>query len=151
MLKRKDQEEFWFDAKICQIAYPADLSDYNDIINVCHRFSLYGPDSQQYFMGSDIIKSRDFEIQNHIEEILDRAIKGDNLQMYYQPIFDVKDGKFHSAEALARLIDKKYGVISPLTFITAAERTGMIIPLGNAIIEKVFRFISENDLNRFGI
>ena len=151
MLKKKDQEEFWFDAKICQIAYPADLSDYNDIINVCHRFSLYGPDSQQYFMGSDIIKSRDFEIQNHIEEILDRAIKGDNLQMYYQPIFDVKDGKFHSAEALARLIDKKYGVISPLTFITAAERTGMIIPLGNAIIEKVFRFISENDLNRLGI
>ena len=71
--------------------------------------------------------------------------------MYYQPIYDVKDGSFHSAEALARLTDDKYGVIPPNIFIPAAERTGMIIPLGKAIIEAVFRFIGENDLQKIGL
>ena len=71
--------------------------------------------------------------------------------MFYQPIFSVKENIYHSAEALARIIDKEYGIISPNVFIPAAERSGAIIPLGERIIDKVFRFVSEHELQKLNI
>ena len=150
-LNRDIRDSVWFDAQLLVINCPEDLNDDEGIFNLCHRFPTYGPRSQRLFTASDIVNSRDFEIQNNINEILERALNNNGLQMYYQPIYDVKDGSFHSAEALARLTDDKYGVIPPNIFIPAAERTGMIIPLGKAIIEAVFRFIGENDLQKIGL
>ena len=71
--------------------------------------------------------------------------------MYYQPILDVKTGEFSSAEALARLKDPKYGMISPGIFISAAEAYGKIIPIGDEVLDQVFRFVSENDFDKMGI
>ena len=71
--------------------------------------------------------------------------------MYYQPIYSVKDGRFISAEALIRLTDEEYGFISPALFIPAAERNGLMIPIGDFVLESVFRFIGEHDFNELGL
>ena len=71
--------------------------------------------------------------------------------MYYQPIYDVHTGRFHSAEALVRIIDPEYGLISPTIFIPAAETEGFIIPIGDMVLDQVFRFISEHDLDALGL
>ena len=71
--------------------------------------------------------------------------------MYYQPIYDVRSGSFHSAEALARIIDPEYGLIPPSVFIPAAETQGFIIPIGDAVLDQVFRFVSEHDLDALGL
>ena len=99
----------------------------------------------------DIIKSKSFAIEAHLEEIIDKAIKNNHIEMYYQPIYDVKNNAFHAAEALVRINDPKYGIISPSIFIPAAESLGLIIPLGDIILEQVFKFISNNDINALGI
>ena len=99
----------------------------------------------------DIIKSKSFAIEAHIEEIIDKAIKNNNIEMYYQPIYDIKNNAFHAAEALVRINDPKYGIISPAVFIPAAESLGLIIPLGDIILEQVFQFISNNDISALGI
>ena len=80
-----------------------------------------------------------------------RAIQDRSLQMYYQPIYDLHKHKFRSAEALARIVDSEYGMISPAIFIPAAERSGLILPLGNAVLESVYQFIAANDLKSLGI
>ena len=150
-LKQSDQKEIWFDPQICLIRYPEDVVEENEIINLCHRFTMFGGRNQKLFRASEIVNSRDFTIQNNIDEILERAINSNELEMYYQPIFSTRENIFHSAEALARIIDSQYGEISPAVFIPAAERSGAIIPLGERIIELVFKFISENDLNKLDI
>ena len=71
--------------------------------------------------------------------------------MYYQPIYSVRERRFVSAEALIRLNDEEYGIISPGIFIPAAERKGLMGPIGDFVLESVFRFISENDLRVLGL
>jgi diguanylate cyclase (GGDEF)-like protein len=67
---------------------------------------------------------------------LRHAIEHAELDVVYQPLVDVAEGRIVGAEALARW--RRDGVpISPDVFICAAEETGLIVPLGDAILDKV--------------
>ena len=140
-----------FESQICLIRCPGDLQNIDDIISLGHTFQKHGSHRQTVFHARDILNSQAFTIEAHIEEILNRAIKENNIVVYYQPIFDLRSGSFHSAEALARIIDPEYGLISPAIFIPAAETRGFIIPIGDMVLEQVFRFVSEHDLNDLGL
>ena len=140
-----------FESQICLIRCPDDLQNIGDIISLGHTFQSHGSHRQTVFHARDILNSQAFTIEAHIEEILNRAIKENNIVVYYQPIFDLRSGRFHSAEALARIIDPEYGLISPAIFIPAAETRGFIIPIGDMVLEQVFRFVSEHDLNDLGL
>lgn len=69
---------------------------------------------------------------------LRQALKEDNLIVYYQPRITLATGQTSSLEALVRWRHPQRGLISPNEFIPLAEETGLIIPLGEAVIEKVF-------------
>lgn len=140
-----------FESQICLIRCPDDLQNIDDIISLGHTFQKHGSHRQTVFHARDILNSQAFTIEAHIEEILNRAIKENHIVVYYQPIFDLRSGSFHSAEALARIIDPEYGLISPAIFIPAAETRGFIIPIGDMVLEQVFRFVSEHDLNDLGL
>ena len=140
-----------FESQICLIHCPDDLQNIDDIISLGHTFQKHGSHRQTVFHARDILNSQAFTIEAHIEQILNRAIKENNIVVYYQPIFDLRSGSFHSAEALARIIDPEYGLISPAIFIPAAETRGFIIPIGDMVLEQVFRFVSEHDLNDLGL
>lgn len=140
-----------FESQICLIRCPDDLQNIDDIISLGHTFQKHGSRRQTVFHARDILNSQAFTIEAHIEEILNRAIKENHIVVYYQPIFDLRSGSFHSAEALARIIDPEYGLISPAIFIPAAETRGFIIPIGDMVLEQVFRFVSEHDLNDLGL
>ncbi len=140
-----------FDSQICLIRCPDDLYNVDDIISLGHTFQKHGSRRQTVFHAREIINSQTFTIEAHIEDILDRAIRENHIAVYYQPIFDLRSGGFHSAEALARIIDPEYGLISPAIFIPAAEIRGFIVPIGDMVMEQVFRFISEHDLDDLGL
>ena len=140
-----------FEPRVCLIRCPEDLDRAEDIINLGHKFEKIDKRKQITFRASEIVHSRTFAIVAHMYEILNRAVREDTLAMYYQPIYDVRSGCFHSAEALARIIDPEYGLISPSVFIPAAETLGMIIPIGNKVLDSVFRFVSEHDLDAMGL
>lgn len=76
------------------------------------------------------------------EAELRRAIELDQLTIYYQPRVDMATGKTSSMEALVRWSHPDRGIIGPNEFITLAEETGLIITLGEIVIEKVFSQIS---------
>ena len=140
-----------FEPLVCIIRCPDDLKKSEDIINIGHKFSKIGSCDELTFYASEIVKSRTFAIESHIEEILDTAIKNKTIEMYYQPIYDIKTDSFHAAEALARIIDSQYGLIPPGIFIPAAESLGLMIPIGDIVLEHSFRFISEHNLNELGL
>ena len=140
-----------FEAKFCIIRCPEDLNDYQEILNIGHLFTRLGRPEQVVYDTAELVRLRDYEIINHMKEILNRAVTGKTLNMVYQPIYDIQQGRYRSAEALARIQDPEYGMISPALFIPEAEKTGLIIPLGNHILESVFRFISRLDMDRLGM
>ncbi len=150
-LKRFEDMGVRFDPLTCLIQCPEDLSDPGDIISLGHKFQKIGRHKQSFFTAQELVSSKNFVIESHIEEILERAIKHNHVQMYYQPIYDVGVGGFHSAEALARIIDPEYGMISPAIFIPAAEKQGFIISIGDMVLDQVFKFISQHDRNELGL
>ena len=140
-----------FEPRVCLIRCPDDLNKVDEIIRLGHIFTKIGNRQQTAFRASEIVSSKTFTIESHIVEILDRAIREHHVEMCYQPIYDVRSGLFRSAEALARIIDPEYGFISPAVFIPAAETDGFIIPIGDEVLDLVFRFISEHDLDALGL
>ena len=140
-----------FTPKFCVIRCPEDADTFEDIVNLGHRFPMLGTPEQEVFVASEIVSAPNYGIVSHMDEILNRAITEQGITMYYQPIYNVKTRSFSSAEALARLIDPKYGMISPAIFIPAAEHAGLILQLGDLVLESVYRFISENDLDAMGL
>ncbi|WP_179295561.1 EAL domain-containing protein [Bacillus sp. FJAT-45350] len=68
---------------------------------------------------------------------LKRAIQKEQFEVFYQPRIHGKTNEIIGAEALVRWNHPKWGLVSPFEFITLAEKSGAIIPLGDWIFKKV--------------
>ncbi len=68
---------------------------------------------------------------------LHEAIEKNQFELYYQPQLNLTTQKIIGAEALIRWHSPERGLVSPAEFIPLAENTGLIIPLGQWILESV--------------
>lgn len=98
-----------------------------------------------YFLDETIVERK--IRYDKIDRLLNEAMEEDGFEMYYQPIYSTSDGKFRSAEALIRLKNTgDLGFVSPEEFIPIAEEKGMIMEIGDRVLELVAGFIKRADL-----
>ncbi|BAY12008.1 EAL domain-containing protein [Calothrix sp. NIES-2098] len=77
-----------------------------------------------------------------LEIDLRHALEMQEFYLQYQPIVSIADGLIVGFEALVRWQHPQHGFISPVEFITIAEDTGLIIPLGKWILQEACRQLS---------
>ena len=67
---------------------------------------------------------------------LQKAIRGDELLLHYQPTIDLRDGTIAGFEALVRWQHPVRGLMPPGLFIPMAEQSGLIVPLGSWVLRE---------------
>jgi diguanylate cyclase (GGDEF)-like protein len=80
-----------------------------------------------------------------IETELRRALDKDQLQLFYQPLINLKSGEVAGFEALARWTHPDRGEISPTEFIPVAEESGLILQLGRWAMNTATQTLAEWD------
>lgn len=93
------------------------------------------------------LRQRNLEMQHALEW----AFRNDGIEVFYQPIYNIAEGKFSGMEALARMRDEKGNIIMPVDFIEFAEKNGMILKLGEIIFRKVCEFMQRMHVENYGI
>lgn len=90
--------------------------------------------------GRTVVHSREMEeaARKHtrIEQALRRAVSAEEVEPFFQPIVDLKNGQTVGFECLARWTDAELGFISPVVFIAIAEECGIIEPLTQLLLRK---------------
>jgi len=80
-----------------------------------------------------------------IETELRRALDKDELNLFYQPLINLKSGEVAGFEALARWTHHDRGEISPTEFIPVAEESGLILQLGRWAMDKATHTLASWD------
>ena len=121
--------------------------NYNHIVEIVNNLLTRAKVSgNRQLMSCDDSVLEDMEYKRFIFDVLKRelTLESEQFQVYYQPIFSIKENRFIYMEALSRLLNTERGNISPVDFVSVAENKGLIDKLGDVAFEKICKFISEN-------
>lgn len=90
-----------------------------------------------------------------MEQELREAIKSEQFELYYQPQIDARSQEIVGVEALIRWNHPSRGVVPPFKFIPLSEETGMIIPIGewvlNTACQQAKRWLDKGIKIRMGV
>jgi len=122
--------------------YPKDGKDASTLLKnadiAMYKAKELGKSKYHFFTES---LNKIIEEHLHIQRLLRKALKEGNFQLYYQPKVAIDNSRIVGCEALLRLIDPKEGSIPTETFISVAEKSGLIIEIGRWVIHEAIRQI----------
>lgn len=132
--------DFKLNACMGACLYPKDGMTTDQLLRnaatALYRARSMGPQSYHFF-SPEINESINRRLS--IETALNKGLERDQFFLVYQPIIDAKTELIAGVEALIRWQHPALGLVSPLEFISIAEENGMIVQMGDWILETVCR------------
>jgi diguanylate cyclase (GGDEF)-like protein/PAS domain S-box-containing protein len=136
-------DEVVVSASIGVALYPLDGDDADSLLKnadaAMHFAKEQGKNNYQYYNGTMNASAVE---RLSLESKLHRALERSEFSLFYQPKIDVKTGLIVGAEALIRWRHPELGLVSPADFIPLAEETGLIIPIGEWVLQTACAQIS---------
>ena len=138
------------DTRIVTLSFPEEISSLDELFRFGHSFSRFADYSRVFCRAETITGMRNYQIEAHLDDILNRAVASGGLKVKYQPLWSEKEKRFDSAEAVIELSDEIYGKIDSELLINAAEERGLIVSLGTRVMEEVFAFAGSDARRKLG-
>ncbi|EWH04406.1 diguanylate cyclase [Pseudoalteromonas lipolytica SCSIO 04301] len=134
---RSGGEQHVLTASLGISVYPDDASSVEEMLRHADSamYKAKNESANSYFYFSDDLQvemNRRLEVGNKLRKALDE----NDLDVHYQPKYDLNTDTLIGVESLVRLKDGQGGFISPVHFIEYAEETGLIFRLGEQVLEK---------------
>jgi diguanylate cyclase (GGDEF)-like protein len=130
-------DEAFVSASVGITFYPDDASDldvlFKNVDQAMYAAKNAGRNRFSYFTPEMQVEA---ERRLRLTNDLRAAMPAEQFQLCYQPIVDLATGEVCKAEALIRWLHPERGMISPLDFITLAEDTGLIVPIGDWVFRQ---------------
>ena len=133
-------------ASIGVARYPQDGEDVNAILRAS---DMAMSDAKAKGKNSLVVFNAELSIaagkRISLENELRRALRNNELRLFYQPIVDMRDGRLIGAEALVRWLHPQHGLLNPAAFIDLAEETGLVVELGGWALREAAWQIAQWD------
>ncbi len=129
--------------RLCRAGQRATAEDVvRDADIAMYRAKTFGKNRAEVF--DDAIRDEAvtrMELETALRTVLDR----DELALVYQPLVDLQTGRTTGVEALLRWHHPELGLVSPLEFISTAERNGTIVAIGAWVLDEACRQLRDWD------
>jgi len=124
--------------------YPDDAQDVDGLL-MAADIAMYEAKSEGKAQARHYDEAYGHRIRERItiEHALELAIQNEEFVIYYKPRADARSGELTSMEALIRWRHPERGLLSPVEFISVAEQTGLIVPIGEYVVRKVCQQIAD--------
>jgi diguanylate cyclase (GGDEF)-like protein/PAS domain S-box-containing protein len=120
--------------------YPADGEDIQTLLRnadaAMYRAKKQGKNNYQFH--SESLNAQAFE-RLALESSLLHAVERQQFRLHYQPVYDLASGQVVAVEALLRWQHPEVGVVLPAQFLSLAEETGLISPIGRWVLNEACR------------
>lgn len=133
-----NEQEVFISCSIGISVFPTDADTLATLLisadSTMYRAKELGGNNYQFCTGDSIIPAKErFNLENDLRH----ALAQNELVVYYQPVVNLCTGAILGAEALLRWKHPKQGLLASDRFISLAEETGMIIPIGEWVLHTV--------------
>jgi len=139
-----DEKQVYMTTSIGISLFPQDSTEMNDLMKFADlaMFKSKEDGKNTYTFFEESINEA-YTRRILIENELKKSIKNNELSIVYQPQIDALENKIVAFEALLRWNSRKLGFVSPAEFIPIAERSGIIVDIGEWVLDKVCKKIRE--------
>lgn len=141
--------EVFYKVKMCHISVPEDIDSLAKLVGII-KGSVAIDDNKELLSVSDFDLGR-LERQTGLNAAISKALNEERIEIVFSPVCSVNSRRIVSADTNMRIFDKEIGYINEEEIIDFAERNGKIATLYIQQLNKLCKFITDNNPKSLGL